>query len=213
VTRLNESIVYSKNPVGRVEGWILDIYPKIDSIVVWLKMRNGQAIRLVDSWQQCFYVAGEYRDLVRLTDETRIEGISLEERFVKPEDEELSKVLKIPVPNSHEAESLAEKVLVHGRYKRYELYNVDVKPSQLYMYEKRIYPFGYVNAITKPTEVVWQIQDNLESVDYEIPPLREITLSASIRKKRRLPTKADPIEKITIKSENETYEFNECDEY
>jgi DNA polymerase elongation subunit (family B) len=157
-------------------------------------------------------VAGEYRDLVNLADEMRIEGMSLEERFVKSEDEEPSKVLKVPVQNSHEAESLAEKILVHGRYKRYELYNVDVKPSQLYMYEKGIYPFAYVKAVAKSNQVLWQIQDSLKSVDYKIPPLREITLSTNIRKKRRLPTKADPIEKITLTSQNEICSVNEGDE-
>ena len=181
-------------------------------MVVWLKTREDQTLRLVDSWQQRLYVAGEYRDLVNLADEMRIEGMSLEERFVKSEDEEPSKVLKVPVQNSHEAESLAEKILVHGRYKRYELYNVDVKPSQLYMYEKGIYPFAYVKAVAKSNQVLWQIQDSLKSVDYKIPPLREITLSTNIRKKRRLPTKADPIEKITLTSQNEICSVNEGDE-
>ncbi len=213
MTRLNESIAFSKSPIGRIEGWILDIYPKNGNMVIWIKTLEDQTLRLVDSWQQCLYVAGEYRDLVNLADELRIEGIGLEERFVRPEDKEPSQVLKVPVQNSHEAESLAEKVLVHGRYKRYELYNVDVKPSQLYVYEKGIYPFAYVKSTINSRGISWEIRDSLESVDYEIPPLREITLSAGIQKKKRLPTKADPIEKITLTSQNEAYEINECDEY
>ena len=213
MTRLNESIVFSKNPTGRIEGWILDIYPNDGGMIVWLKTRNDQVIRLVDSWQQYFYVAGEYKDLTSLADELRIEGMTLEERFIKPGDEAPSKVLKVPVPNSIAAEELAENVLIHGRYKRYELYNVDVKPSQFYMYEKCIYPFAYVKATTNPRGIIWKIHDSLESVNYEIPPLREITLSASIQKKKRLPTKTDPIETIRLTSQNETYDIDECDEH
>lgn len=166
-------------------------------MIIWLKTRNDETVRLVDPWQHCFYVAGEQSPLVRLADELRIVGMSFEERFVKPEDAEPCTVLRVPVQDSNEAETLAEKVLIHGGYKQYQLYNVDVKPSQHYMYEKGIYPFAYVKAIAKPCGVIWEIQDNLESVDYEIPPLREITLSAEIRKKRRLPTKTDPIERFT----------------
>ena len=61
--KLIESTVFSKNPIGRVEGWILDVYPKHGNMVIWLKTRNDQTARLVDPWQQCFYVAGEYGDL------------------------------------------------------------------------------------------------------------------------------------------------------
>nr|MDO8133979.1 hypothetical protein [Candidatus Njordarchaeum guaymaensis] len=136
---MNGFTIFSKNP-NRIEGWILDLYPKDNRMVVWLKTCDDQAVRLVDDWRHSFYVAGEYRNLIDLASQMHIEGVSFEERFVRPEDDESSTVLKIPVRNLLEAERLAEKILVHGRYRRYELYNVDVKTSQLYLYEKGIYP-------------------------------------------------------------------------
>ena len=181
-------------------------------MVVWLKTRDGQAVRLVDDWQQCFYVAGARDDLTKLADELHIEGMSFEEKFVRPKNDDPSTVLKVTIQNSREAERLAEKILVHGRYKRYELYNVDVNPSQLYMYEKGIYPFAYVNSIVNTWNVNWEIRDSLESPDYEIPPLREMTLSISVQKRTRLPTRTDPLKEVTIKSRNEVHQINGCDE-
>jgi DNA polymerase I len=209
---LTRSIVSSKNLTSRLEGWILDLYPKDGCIVIWLKTKDNIAIRLVDTWQQCFYVAGDFRDIVSLAHKLRIEGMSFEERLVKPEDEVLSTVLKIPVKNVSEAERLAERILVFGRHKRYELYNVNVKPSQLYMYEKGIFPFAYVKATTSRENIGWELLDDLESTDYDAPPLREITLSINIQKKGRLPGKADAIEAITLTSRNQVHRSEGFDE-
>lgn len=181
-------------------------------MVIWLETRDGRAIRLVDPWQQCFYVAGEYRDLIKLIDQLHIEETRFEEKLTKPEDNEPSTVLRIPVQSTHEAEQLAEKVLAHGRYGGYELYNVDVKPSQLYMYEKGIFPFGYVEAVANQDSICWKLHDSLESVDYETPPLQEVNLSVSIQRKGRLPAQTDPVETIAVTSKDETYCLNEGNE-
>jgi len=209
---LTGSNTSSKNPASRIEGWILDLYPKNGCMVVWLKTREGRAVRLVDVWQQCFYVAGDYSDLINLADQLHIDGMRFEEKFTKPEDNEPSTVLKVPVQSVREAERLAEKVLAHAHYGRYELYNVDVKPSQLYMYEKDIYPFGHVEAAADQNVIHWKLDDSLESVDYETPPLQEVTLSVNIQKQKRLPAQTDPIEAITITSRNEAHCFDEGNE-
>jgi len=204
--------IFPGNPAGRVEGWILDLYPKDGCMIVWLKTRDGQAIRLVDFWQQCFYIGGKYGDLINLVDQLHVEGMSFEEKLIKPEDNDPSTILKVPVRSVREAERLAERVLIYGRCGRYELYNVDINPSQLYMYEKGVYPFGYVKLTSDYHGIHWKLNDSLESTDYEIPPLREITLSVKIQKKERLPTTTEPIETIAITSKNETYSSSGYDE-
>lgn len=210
--KLNESLVYSKNPIGQVDGWILDLYQKDPFMIVWLKTRNGRTVRLVDVWQPVFYVAGEYGDLVRLADQLHVEGMGFEKKFVRPQDDERSIVLRIPVRSVREAEELAEKVLIHGQYRRYGMYNVDVNPSQSYLYEKGLYPFGYVEATVNQNHVDWRLCDNLESTNYEIPPLQEVKLSVRIRRKSRLPAKNDPIEAIIISSLDDVHHIDGCDE-
>jgi len=172
-------------------------------MVVWLRTPDEKTYRLTDAWQQCFYVTGDYNDLLNLANQLHIEGLSFERKHIKSEDDEPDTVLKIPVRSTRMAERLAERILAQGGYRRYELYNVDIRPSQIYMYQKGIYPFGYVKATTKQQNITWELQDSLESVDYEIPPLREIDLSVKIRKRKRIPTPLDPIESILIRSENE----------
>jgi len=209
---LTKQTLFLKNSISHAEGWILDLYPKDQYMIVWLKTQNGRAIRLVDSWQQYFYVAGEYNDLVNLADRLHVEEMSFEEKFIRPEDDEPSTVLRVPARNVHEAERLAERILVYGRCRLYELYNVDVNPSQLYMYEKGIYPFSHVNLAVDCDRVSWQLEDALDSTDYGVPSLREITLSANIHKKGRLPALTDAIESISITLENETFSSDRGDE-
>jgi DNA polymerase elongation subunit (family B) len=76
------------------------------------------------------------------------------------------------------------------------------------MYERGIYPFGYVRATTNQHGISWKFLDSLKSVDYETPPLREVELLVKAWKKMRLPTLNDPIETITIKFRDETYCFD-----
>jgi len=209
---LTRSTDFSKNPINHIEGWILDLYQRNGYMTVWLKTRDGRTVRLIDDWRHSFYVAGEHSHLTDLASQIRIEGMSLEERFVRPEDDECSTVLRIPVESAREAERLAERILVHGRYRRYELYNVDVNTSQLYLYEKGVYPFAHVKAILEENHINWELCDSLESVDYEIPRLQEIALSVTIQRKKRLPSQTDPIETITVTSGNETYRSDRCEE-
>jgi DNA polymerase I len=189
----------------QTKGWILDLYPKDGCMIIWLKKEDGQVVRLIDEWQQYLYVSGSHADLVNLANQLCIERTSLEQKYINPEDDHTSTVLKVPVRNVCEAEWLAEKILIHGHHKLFELYNVDIKPSQLYMYEKNIFPFAYVEATKIRNTVKWKLCDDLESINYDIPPLDEVTLSVSVKKKGKLPSKTDPIETITIISRNESH--------
>ncbi|MBS7650845.1 MAG: DNA polymerase domain-containing protein [Candidatus Bathyarchaeia archaeon] len=191
--------------MGTVDGWIIDLYRKGNFMVVWLKEPDGNAVRIIDTWRQHIFVAGERRDLLNLAEELHVEDIGFDEKFVRPEDDEPSIVLKIPVENNWNAEQIARMIMAHGGYRRYELYNVDVAPSQLYMYEKGIYPFGYLQATSKGDTVCWKLKDSLESTDYEIPPLRKAELSVKTSMKGRLQSLSDPIESITVRTDDEDY--------
>jgi DNA polymerase elongation subunit (family B) len=178
-------------------------------MVVWVKTADGRAVRLVDAWQQCFYVAGEYSDLISLAEALRLENMGFEEKFVRPSDSEPSTVLRVPAGSPREVEILAGRILLRGRYDKYQLYNVNVKPSQLYMYEKGIFPFAYVKASLTPSGVMWELHDSLDGVNYELPPLREAHLSVDVEKSGRLPSHDDPIEAITISTCGGTECFHE----
>jgi hypothetical protein len=43
-----------------MRGWILDLYPGgPGEMVVWLKLEDGRATRLVDSWSPSIYIGAE----------------------------------------------------------------------------------------------------------------------------------------------------------
>jgi DNA polymerase elongation subunit (family B) len=208
---LPKSIASSKGCVQSVKGWVLDLYPKENAMVIWIKTEKGNAVRLVDRWQYSIYVSGNYSDLIDLAKQIATEGVALEEKYVRPEDPEKSTVLRIPISNSKEAEELAEKILVYGGYKRFRLYNVDVRPSQMYLYEKDIFPFAFVHATQRSNGLEWRLLDSQESVEYKIPPLKELALEVKVAS-TRIPKFTDEIREININLSSESIQIDSGDE-
>ena len=201
----------SKECVQSVNGWILDLYPKENTMVIWIKTEKGNTIRLLDRWQYSIYVSGNHSDLIDLAKQIATDGVALEEKYARPEDSDKSTVLKIPVSNSKEAQGLAEKILVYGGYKRFRLYNVDVKPSQMYLYEKDIFPFAFAHATQRPNGLEWRLLDSQEEVEYRTPPLKELTLEVKAASER-IPKFNDAIREINIRFGSESIRIDSGDE-
>jgi len=208
---LPKSIASPKGCAQSVKGWILDLYPKENAMVIWIKMEKGNTARLVDRWQYSIYVSGNHSDLIDLAKQIPIDGVALEEKYVRPEDPDKSMVLRIPVSNSREAEELAEKILVYGGYKRFRLYNVDVKPNQMYLYEKDIFPFAFAHATQRPDGLEWRLLDSQEEVEYRTPPLKELTLKVKAASER-IPKFTDEIKEIDINFGSESIRIDSGDE-
>ena len=201
----------SKECVQSVKGWILDLYPKENEMVIWIKTEKGNTIRLVDRWQYSIYVSGNHIDLIDLAKQVATDGVALEEKYARPEDSDKATVLRIPVSNSREAQELAEKILVYGGYGRFRLYNVDVKPSQMYLYEKDIFPFAFVHATQRSNGLEWCLLDSQEELEYEMPPLKELTLEVKVASERT-PKFTDEIREINIGLDSESIRIDSGDE-
>lgn len=74
----------SKECVQSVKGWFLDLYPKENEMVIWIKTEQGNTIRLVDKWQYSIYVSGNYSDLIGLAKQIPVDGVALDEKYVRP---------------------------------------------------------------------------------------------------------------------------------
>jgi len=139
---------------SRIQGWILDLYPKDGRMVVWIKSRDGTVNRLVDEWTPAFHVAGKKSDLVDLARQVNTEELSFEEKYLSIEDSERSQALRIPA-SSHQALERARRINLSSR--KFQLFNVGIPAEQIYLYEKDIFPLAYVEAELNHGSIKWQV--------------------------------------------------------
>ena len=80
-------------------------------------------------------------------------------------DTKKSKVLQITTKRSSEVLKIAKNIERLDTFGKYRLYNVDVPPEQMYLYENDLYPLGEF----KFNENQWSETSNIYDTDYAIP--------------------------------------------
>ena len=103
----------------------------------------------------------------------------------RPASRGMQKVLEIELSQADKTRQVAESLeSVFQNPLTFKLYNVDVLPEQTYFYEKNIFPLGFVQVETSGDQITqWELQDDVESVDYKIPDLRVLALDIAISSK------------------------------
>jgi DNA polymerase elongation subunit (family B) len=190
----------------KYQGWLLDLYPSAGQMVVWLKQRDGSSVRLVDRWKPRIHIGGEYDDLLNL--QPFIPSGTIVERFEKAGDKSKSKVLEVEVNNESEAQALGRKVLRHGGYSKFRLYDVDIPATQMYLYHHDLFPLAFVEADMSYGRIKWTIEDSREKIEYELPPLRSLRLEVSTKKTHKVSRFKDELSSIKIHAANDTIIFD-----
>jgi DNA polymerase elongation subunit (family B) len=180
------------------QGWILDLYPKGDQMIIWLKRQDGTCVRLTDTYEPRIYVGGQFRDLVNLAGRPFIEESRFVEKYERPGDKSRSKVLEVDVKGQKEASSLARSIQEFGGYSRFRLYNVDIPFAQMYLYEKDLFPLAFVEVESSKEDLRWAIKDSREAIDYALPPLTKVRLQVETAKTSRVQRLSDKLDSITI---------------
>jgi len=210
--------VYSLQNGETIKGWIFDLYPGKDGeILVWIKTESGRCLRLVDKWSPSFYVSAPSReDLIRLTSYLPRNNLDVNyefvDKFVNLHDCERSKVLRLTVPDIVSLRSLSTFIWSLGDYDKYRLWNVDIPISQMYLYDRDLFPLAYVEATAKDEGVVWKLMDHAEDVEYPVPPLKIANLGVKIDAAGIVPCFEDPIATILVKLDDESVTIDSGDE-
>ena len=186
-------------------------------MAVWIKTEKGQCLKIVDKWKPYFYVsAPTEEDLLKLTWYLPKNEVAAEcefvEKFVRLQDSERTKVLRITVPDAASLRFLTGIVWRLGDYEKYRLWNMDTPLPQMYLYEKDLFPFALVEAKAEKGNVSWKLMDSTESVDYSIPRLKTVKLRAKIASEGALPTFEDPIAELLVEADGEQATINSSDE-
>src|SRR5437899_285296 len=155
-------------------------------MVIWLKKTDGSCVRLTDPWKPKIHVGGSYRDLLDLACRPGLEDAICVERYEKAGDRERSRVLEVEVDGDREAVGLARKLEQFGRYSKFRFYDIDVPSPQMYLYRRGLFPLAFVEAEETGRGVSWTLKDSRESIDYQLPSLREVGFEIKTEKIRKI---------------------------
>jgi DNA polymerase elongation subunit (family B) len=182
-------------------------------MIVWLKSPDGTCSRIVDEWKPTSYVSGNVGDLLDLSCQPFISTCSFTQKFVRPGDQKRSTVLEVEVRSEAHAKSLAKRIQQYGGYSKFRLYNVDVPFTQMYLYQKDLFPLAFVQADNTSSIVQWTLNDSRDSFDYKLPEFRKIRLQVRTTKTNRIQGFDDELDSLKIiHNDGETFEVDSGDE-
>ena len=196
---------------NKVTGWLLDVYPVQDRMVLWIKQNNNNSIlRLEDNWTHSIYVAADNKadlesilfSLLDIKENKRgnnnpplIKEYKFVSRYERILDSTKSFVLQLTLFDSTKALTLAKRIERLGSKNRfgfgkYRLYNVDLQPAQAYFFEHNIFPlalcdfYHYLDKDSKNNNKLLKIVnlDNIWNTNYIVPQFRSVLLKVNVRK-------------------------------
>jgi len=176
-------------------GWLYDIYPLDDKIILWFKNKNTK--RIEKNWTPSLYVASENKNnLDKLQCNSKLTPLfkdcKLVNKIEQVSDLQESQVLEITVKNSANLSRLARTIEQLDKFGVYRLYNVDVPPEQTLLYQYDLFPLGKYKLDTLTS------QSDIKETDYTLPLFSKIDLQVNAKSKQKIPRHSDPIESIQI---------------
>jgi DNA polymerase elongation subunit (family B) len=181
-----------------MRGWITDIYPDYASnaMIYWVKTRSG-AHRVIDrGFLPKIYVHSSAEKLDELESALQIlDAVDCVNRESKrlwlaegPKD-----VLGVTIKDYSRVEETARTIDNRGKYRDYDLFDVDLRFSQRYLVEKGLFPMGLVELSPKPT----MLDDPFE-MDYELPPLSTVELRTTTSGRKGLESFGDKLVRAEV---------------
>jgi len=161
------------------EGWLLDVYPLHDRMVLWVRTAGRQALRLEDPFPFPIYAEGEKRTLGRLAQAAVAKGFASDHSWARKREfwsgQEME-VLSLQISDYDRLPRLLHKLsLWEGRL---SFFNCDIPLSQYYLYSRGIFPLGRCGVEFEEGRL--QAIHPLESPwdpDYTLPDLSILELS------------------------------------
>lgn len=160
------------------KGWLFDLYPSRDGMVLWLKTEQG-CLRLVDPYWASFYLAGHDTALKACASSLLRQRLSITTEWTeRPEllSNRFIPVLKISTPQLDRFSTLVQ--LAYRFNPALTFYNCDILLPQRYCYETGLFPLAQCELAYDESLRLKEIQllDSPWAVDYLIPPLRFLQL-------------------------------------
>ena len=174
-------------------------------MVVWLKLENGEAVRLVDRWSPSIFVGTDNKSDFAVplhTVSQDFEWARTVQRRERVTDPGTSEVLEMKIKDATRAQQVAGRIESLGPFGTFRLYNADVPPAQSYLYEMGLFPLARCEVEQKEGRLRWTLDDDVWAYDYSTPGLRKLKLEVEVAKEGKLARFTDRLERITLESDN-----------
>lgn len=196
-------------------GWLFDVYAINDKIILWIK-NNKTIHRIERQWTPSLYVASDSKSKLsrletNLTIKPFVKKYKRTKKFEQAADLQQSQVLQLTIKKSSELVKLAKNIERLDVFGAYRLYNVDVPPEQMYLYENNLYPLGRYQI----TNDEWNELSDINETDYKLSDFKKTKLKVYAKTKQSIPKFTDEIKKIqiddiTIQSDSESQMILDC---
>ena len=160
------------------KGWLFDIYSGKGGMTLWLIDADGVHVRLVDRYRPSFFVGGPARALERV--KQTLQRSRAPASFRMTEQRDFWTARAVPVLQvSASISTFSSIVRQVARIDGAELYNCDIVPEQMYLYEKGLFPLALCEIEHSDDGVVSSIRACTEpsEIDYSLPPMEVLKLT------------------------------------
>ena len=190
-----------------MKGWILDLYPgSPGEMVVWLKLEDGRAAKLVDRWSPSIFIAADKTSDLDVP--LKIVGSDFAwthtaRKYEQVTDREKSEVVEAKLRDAKKTQQVAGRIERLGPFGAFRIYNADVPPAQSYLYEHDLFPLAYCEVTQSGDNLEWDLNDDVWAYDYAVPNLRKAELEVNIAKEGKVARLTDKIDAITIRGDRD----------
>ena len=126
-----------------VTGWLLDVYPLHDRMILWIRTDRGETHRLEDPFRVPIYASGKRSTLNRLAEAAVRRGFAADWAWAEKKE----------LPSGKEIEVLVLRVGDYDRLPRFlrhlpaleetvSFFNCDLPLGQCYLYSRGVFPLG-----------------------------------------------------------------------
>ena len=184
-----------------LSGNILDVYPvpENNTMVTWL-LRNGNATRIEEPYEPCFYVHTPSQDISQLAKALeplpQVKQLQLTPGKLTLGSPRYTMVLKVVPQCLGSLHSLAKRIDSWGGFQRYHLFNVDIRLPTRYLQERGVFCHAQVSWDGKR----FILDDTQWAVDYDVPRFTIVHLDVS-SKTKGFPSFQEPLPGVRLNDE------------
>ncbi len=165
-----------------ISAWLFDVYPNEHGVTLWFIDMQGNRLRFTRSFTPSFFLHLNATDIKRAQVLIHCSPVPISLKSATRTEiysGDSVNVLQVFVHNPlkfREAVWHFEKFFPH-----FAFFNSDVAVEQQFLYETQLFPLGMCEVeVNERNELLsWQLTDNREAYEYELPPLSIMQLRNS----------------------------------
>ncbi|WP_457640749.1 hypothetical protein [Persephonella sp.] len=160
---------------------IFDIYSDSFGIHIWMISENGNRKSIFRRFKPYFFLKSQKSEkaieLLRRRFKNRISiKKTVKKDLLDGETEVYQITANTPVTYLKAVSFIRKNRIVE----EVEFYNIQLTPAQIFMYEKKIFPFCIVEPVTRNGTVLYKKVDKIDNTDYQVFDLRVMKIKPDL---------------------------------